>query len=144
MTETRLDALPPVPMPLVIGGETLEITPLKVGELPAFARAVRPIADKLANQLTAEPDWLRLLSEDGESLLLALAIACRRPPDWVAALGVDEAIRLAEAVFAANTDFFIQRVVPEITRVGQQIQTRIPGAMPSPGSSGPDTPTPTS
>ena len=24
----------------------------------------------------------RLLSEDGESVILALAIACRRPPDW--------------------------------------------------------------
>jgi hypothetical protein len=140
MTDTRLEALPPVPTQLLVGGDSLEITPLKVGELPAFARAVRP----LAAQLTADPDWLRLLSEDGEALLLALAIACRRPPDWVAALGVDEAIRLAEAVFAANTDFFIQRVVPEITRVGQQIQTRIPGAMPLPGSSGPDTPTPTS
>lgn len=140
MTETRLDALPPVPTSLVVGGESLEITPLKVGELPAFARAVRP----LAAQLTADPDWLRLLSEDGEALLLALAIACRRPPDWVAALGVDEAIRLAEAVFAANTDFFIQRVVPEITRVGQQIQRRIPGVMPLPGSSGPDITTPTS
>jgi len=144
MTDTQLAALPPVPTSLVVGGDTLEITPLKVGELPAFARAVRP----LAAQLTADPDWLRLLSEDGEALLLALAIACRRPPDWVAALGVDEAIRLAEAVFAANTDFFIQRVVPTITqmstRVGQQIPSLIPGAMPSPGSSGPDTPTPTS
>jgi hypothetical protein len=140
MSENIFATLPPVPETLLIGGDTLEISPLRVGELPAFARAVRP----LAAQLTADPDWLRLLSENGEALLLALAIACRRPPDWVAALGVDEAIRLADAVFAANTDFFIRRVVPEITRVGQQIQTRIPGAMPSPGSSGPDTPTPTS
>jgi hypothetical protein len=140
MTQNALAALPPVPESLVIAGEILEISPLKVGELPFFARAVRSIASKV----TSDPDWLRLLSEDGESVLLALAIACRRPPDWVAALALDDAIRLAEAIFGANADFFIQRVVPEITRVSQQIKTVIPGAMPSPGSSGPDTATPTS
>jgi hypothetical protein len=144
MTETRFDALPPVPTALVVGGEALEITPLKVGELPAFARAVRSIASKV----TSDPDWLCLLSEDGESVILALAIACRRPPDWVAALALDDAIRLAEAIFGANANFFIQRVVPAITqmstRVGQQIPSLIPGVMPLPGSSGPDTPTLTS
>lgn len=140
MTTNTLAALPPVPEPLVIAGETLEVSPLKVGELPAFARAVRSIASKV----TSDPDWLRLLSEDGESVILALAIACRRPPDWVAALALDDAIRLAEAIFGANADFFIQRVVPEITRVSQQITTVIPGVMLSPGSSGPDIATPTS
>lgn len=144
MTTNTFAALPPVPEPLIIAGETLEINPLKVGELPAFARAVRSIASKV----TSDPDWLRLLSEDGESVILALAIACRRPPDWVAALALDDAIRLAEAIFGANADFFIQRVVPEITRVSQHMgqlgATVIPGAMPSPGSSGPDITTPTS
>jgi hypothetical protein len=140
MTENLFAALPPVPESLVIGGETLDITPLKVGELPIFARTVRPIAGKLG----PDPDWLRLLSEDGEAVILALAIACRRPPDWVAALALDDAIRLAEAVFGANADFFIRRVVPEITRVSQRIGTVIPGVTPSPGSSGQDTAIPTS
>ena len=133
-------ALPPVAETVIIGGETIDITPLKVGELPIFARTIRPIAGKLG----PDPDWLRLLSEDGESVILALAIACRRPPEWVSGLALDDAIRLAEAVFGANADFFIRRVVPEITRVSQRIGTVIPGAMPSPGSSGPDTAIPMS
>ena len=91
-----------------------------------------------------DPDWLRLLSEDGESVILALAIACRRPPEWVSGLSLDDAIRLAEAVFGANADFFIRRVVPEITRVSQTLGTLIHGQMPSPGSSDPATVTPTS
>ena len=144
MTENLFAALPPVPETVVIGGETLEISPLRVGELPAFARAVKPIAA----QLTAEPDWLRLLSEDGESVILALAIACRRPPEWVANLALDDAIRLAEAVFGANADFFIRRVVPEITqmsaRLSQILGTLILGQTPLPGSSDPATVTPTS
>lgn len=137
-------ALPPVPETLILRGETLDITPLRVGELPAFARAVRPMAGKIG----ADPDWLRLLSEDGEAVILALSLACRRPPDWVAALALDEAIVLAEAVFGANADFFIRRVLPEIvqmsTRVGQRIGTAIPGATPSSSSSAPATATPTS
>lgn len=137
-------ALPPVAETVIIAGEPLEITPLRVGELPAFARAVRPVAAKLGT----DPDWLRLLSEDGESVILAVAIACRRPPDWVAALALDEAIRLAEAVFQANADFFIRRVVPEITqlsaRISQQTGTVILGQTPSTGSSDPATATPMS
>ena len=144
MTENLFAALPPVPESLVIGGETLDITPLKVGELPIFARTVRPLAGKLG----PDPDWMRLLSEDGESVILALAIACRRPPEWVSGLTLDDAIRLAEAVFGANADFFIRRVVPEITQMSTRVSLRIgtasTGQMPSPGSSAPATVTPTS
>ena len=54
MTNEPFAALPPIPETVVIGGEALDITPLKVGELPIFARAVRPIAGKLG----PDPDWL--------------------------------------------------------------------------------------
>lgn len=133
-------ALPPVPETVIIGGETLDITPIRVGEVPAFARAMRPVASKL----TPDPDWLRLLSEDGDSVILAIAIACRRPPEWVATLSLDEAIHLAEAVFEANADFFIRRVVPEITRVIQRIGTLTLTPTRSSGSSEPGIVTPTS
>ena len=122
-------ALPPVPVTLVIGGERLELTPLKVGDVPAFARAVQP----LAASLSASPDWLALLAEHGEAVIDAVAIASRRPPEWVTHLALDDAVRLAEAVFEVNADFFIQRVLPSLTeaatRVSQTLRARIPGAM---------------
>ena len=40
MTENILAALPPVPGSVDNVGETLEISPLRVGELPAFAKAI--------------------------------------------------------------------------------------------------------
>lgn len=126
-------ALPPVPEQLLIGGETIDLVPLKVGELPIFARAVRPIASKIG----PAPDWLSLLAEDGDAVLLALSIACRRPQEWVSSLALDDAIRLAEAVFEVNADFFIRHVVPEIMRVSQSIGARFNGPIPSPGSSDP-------
>lgn len=144
METNTFAALPPVPETLSLHGETLDITPLRVGELPVFVRAIRPMAAKLS----VSPDWLRLLSEDGESVILALAIACRRTPDWVATLSLDDAIVLAEAVFGANADFFIQRVLPEITQMSARVNLRIgtqrPGATPSADSSAPGTAIPTS
>jgi hypothetical protein len=124
-------ALPPVPVTLVIGGERLDLTPLKVGDVPAFARAVQPVAASLS----ASPDWLALLAEHGEAVIDAVAIASRRPSEWVTNLEIDDAVRLAEAVFEVNADFFIQRVLPSLTeaatRVSQTLGARIPGAMQS-------------
>ena len=121
-------ALPPVPVTLVIGGERLELTPLRVGDVPAFARAVQPVAASLS----ASPDWLKLLALHGEAVVEAVAIASRRPPEWVRDLEIDDAVRLAEAVFEVNADFFIQRVLPSLTeaatRVSQTLGARIPGA----------------
>ena len=100
--------------------------------------------DRLAGRLGPDPDWLRLLSDDGESVILALAIACRRPPEWVAGLALDDAVRLAEAVFGANADFFIRRVLPAITQLSTRIGQTTPGATSSPASSEPATATPIS
>jgi len=129
MTGDTFAALPPVPVTLVIGGERLELTPIKVGEVPAFAKAVQPVA----LSLSASPDWLALLAEHGEAVIEAVAIASRRPPEWVRGLELDEAVRLAEAVFEVNADFFIQRVLPSLTeaatRISQTLGPRISGAM---------------
>lgn len=131
MMSDTFAALPPVPVTLVIGGERLDLTPLKVGDVPAFARAVQPVAASLS----ASPDWLALLAEHGEAVIDAIAIASRRPPEWVTNLEIDDAVRLAEAVFEVNADFFIQRVLPSLTeaatRVSQTLGARIPGAMQS-------------
>ena len=144
MENATFAALPPVPNTLHIAGESLDITPLKIGELPAFARAVQPLAAKLG----PEPDWLQLVAEEGAAVIQALAIACRKPADWVSALALDEAIALSEAVFEANADFFIRRVVPEVLRVTTGMTVRIgtltPGPTSSSDSSMPDIATPTS
>ena len=124
-------ALPPVPLSIEIAGERIDLTPLKVGEVPAFARAVQPIAVGLS----ASPDWLALLAEHGEAVIATIAIATRRPVVWVAGLDLDEAVRLAEAVFGVNADFFIRRLLPSVTqaaaRIGQTLESPTPGVTPS-------------
>ena len=133
MDNDTFAALPPVPVSAEIAGERIDLTPLKVGEVPAFARAVQPIAASLS----VSPDWLALLAEHGEAAIAAIAIATRRPVEWGAGLDLDEAVRLAEAVFAVNADFFIRRLLPSVTqaaaRIGQTLESPTRGAMPSNG-----------
>ncbi len=137
-----LAALPPVPHTLEIAGETLELTPLKIGELPAFVRAIRPFAQHIG----VEVDWLALFGERGEDVVVALAVAARRPREWVAQLSLDAAIQLAEAVFEVNADFFIRQVTPALLRLAGRIGTLGESAGPilSSASSTTATATPTS
>ncbi len=138
MQDLTLAALPPVPSSIEMAGEVLELSPLKVGELPAFVRAIRP----LVQHLGTEVDWLALFAERGDDVLTALAMAIRRPRAWVADLSLDAAIRLAEAVFEVNADFFIRQVTPALLRLAGRVG-RI-GDTFSSASSTTDTVTPTS
>lgn len=131
MNTDTFAALPVVAENLQIAGEIIEISPLRIGELPALAKVVRPIAARL----TAEPDWLTLLSDEGELVLTLLAIISRRPRKWVDQLALDEALQLAQALFEANADFFVQRVVPELTRLAGHLSRHLPGPMSSSASS---------
>ena len=131
MDNDTFAVLPPVPVFVEIAGERIDLTPLKVGEVPAFARAVQPIAASLS----ASPDWLALMAEHGEAAIAAIAVATRRPVEWVAGLKLDEAVRLAEAVFGVNADFFIRRLLPSVmraaARIGQTLESPMHGATPS-------------
>ncbi len=60
----------------------------------------------------------------------------------MAARELDEAIRLCEAVFEVNADFFIQRLAPILARVANKVETI--GARYSSASSSTATATPTS
>jgi len=137
---SAFDAFPPAPVTLDVGGESLEITPIRVGEVPALIKAVRPFA----GQLSAEADWLVLLAEHGESLLGALAVAARRERAWVERLSLDDAVRLAAALFEVNADFFVQRLAPAVQHAAARVNGRLSGATPSTASSAPGTASPTS
>jgi hypothetical protein len=120
------DAFPPAPQSLSIAGIALEITPIRVGEIPALLAAVRPFAHRLVD---GEPDWLELLADHGDALIKAIAVASRQPQDWVATLTMDDAIRLATTLFEVNADFFVQRVVPTIQHAAARINAQMSGPL---------------
>ena len=106
-----LDALVPQAVELVIDGEPLAIRPLKVGQLPAFLRAITPVMQYLGGDGI---DWLALFGERGDDLLTAVSIAIGKPRGWVDALDADEAILVAAKVIEVNADFFTRTVIPRL------------------------------
>ena len=145
MTDSNTDfqTFPPVPQVVTVAGTALELTPIRLGELPRLLATVRPIAADLSADLSAEPDWLALLARHGEAVLELLALATRRDRAWIEGLALDEAVTLACAVFEVNADFFVRRVTPSIARSGERLAPILSaGTMPSPGSSPAATATP--
>ena len=136
METNELEVLVPPVVELTVGGETLTLAPLKVGQLPAFLRAVGPILSKLS---APEIDWLALLGMRGDDLLTALAIATGKPRAWVDDLAADEAILLAAKVLEVNADFFTRTVLPKLDGlfpkglIGGQPVPEPAGSMPSSG-----------
>ena len=114
-----LQALIPQAVELVVKGEPLAILPLKVGQMPAFLRAVSPMLQQLS---TSDIDWLALLGEHGEALLSAIAIAVGKPRAWVDDLAADEAIVLAAKVIEVNADFFTLQVIPKLGGLFESLQ----------------------
>lgn len=130
-----LDQLVPPGAEVRAGGETLILKPLKVGQIPAFLRAIGPVLQQLRGEAI---DWLAVFGDHGESLLKAIAIATAKPQAWVDALDADEALALAAKVIEINADFFTRTVLPRLNglfaRVGDQLSKAAPvGSTPSSG-----------
>ena len=106
-----LEALIPQAVELVIDGEPLAIKPLKVGQIPAFLRAITPVMQQIGGDGI---DWLALFGERGDDLLTAVSIAVGKPRAWVDELAADEAILLAAKVIEVNADFFTRTVMPKL------------------------------
>lgn len=132
------------PEPRVVCG--FRIVPVTVGRLPAFIREVRPLSTDLA-VLQSLPDdidpdlvteiLLNLVENQGDQMLEAVSIAVAPSLKGVAEarrkieeLEPDEFLLLALAVVQVNADFFVQRLLPALTRAGQA--ARMLGAGPTP------------
>ena len=109
-----LDKLVPQAFEITLAGETVAVKPLKVGQMPAFLRAITPVMKQINGDGI---DWLALFGERGEDLLSAVSIAIGKPRAWVDALDADEAILLAAKVIEVNADFFTRTVMPRLDGV---------------------------
>ena len=108
---TDLEKLIPQDTLVQVAGETISISPLKVGQLPAFLRVITPVMAQLSQP---QINWLALFGERGDDLLNAIGIAVKRPREWVDDLAADDALLLAAKVMEVNADFFTRTVIPKL------------------------------
>lgn len=114
----------------VIGGKAVSVAPLKVRQIPAFARAVSPAAAALF-----AGDIAGAIGRHGESLIEAISIATGEPVEWLGDLEALDFMRLVADVVEVNADFFGRRMAPELSALVKRMTTAITGATPSPSSS---------
>ena len=106
-----LEKLVPQAFEITLAGETVSVKPLKVGQMPAFLRAITPVMQQIGGDGI---DWLALFGERGDDLLAAVSIAVGKPRAWVDDLAADEAIVLTAKVIEVNADFFTRTVMPRL------------------------------
>lgn len=108
-----------------------QVRPLKIGQLPAFARAARPLADRigglLAGGVTAEA-VLDLIEQDFDRVVELLHVATGAPVEAVKEATLDQALGAVLAVLAANKDFLRGRLAAALRTAA----TQNPGAGPTP------------
>ena len=127
-----LDKLVPQAVEISLAGDVVAIKPLKIGQMPAFLRAITPVMQQLGGNGI---DWLALFGEHGDDLLTAVSIAISKPRAWVDALDADEAILVAAKVIEVNADFFTRTVMPRLNEqmggLFEQASTATAGLTPS-------------
>ena len=103
-----------------VGGREVAVCPLKVGQLPAFASAVRPLLPQL-NSFVTEREFnlaaaFDLVEQHFDTVLIAAAAATSIPEEEIQEAAVDEFVELVVAIFAVNVDFFVKRLLPSLER----------------------------
>ena len=129
---------PPEPVVVTLSGTSLELTPIRLGELPRLLAVVRPLAE----EISSDPDWMALLGRHGDAVLDLLAITTRRERAWINDLQLADAVQLAAAVFEVNADFFVAHVVPAIQGAAQRLAPTLRSLMTSAGNVGGMAPSP--
>lgn len=132
----ELDALANVPLTVTVGGRAVDITPVRVAELPAMLRACEPIFAQLAGG-----DVAAALLHNPDAAITAIAVGARLSRAEIDALALDELIELGGAVLQVNADFFARRLAPAFVAASEKVIKALAGSTPLPGWSAQDSPT---
>jgi hypothetical protein len=142
-----------------VAGETITVLPLFFGQYPQAVKLLKPVAESLSSSgiikfvqtgpdvnFKIAKDWALLLPEimieGGEAIIQFLAFAISKPRPWFDKLPADDGLKLAQAVFSANADFFVKRIRPllgQMVKVNPQAPAQ-DGAASRQNSSSTDTP----
>jgi len=112
-----LDVLAPAPRPVQFKGQAYQVGPLKLGQLPAFARAIRPLTGALGDMFTGDRPLdvggvVDLMADHGEELLQAVAIATGIPRAELDKGDAADLLHLVPVVLSVNRDFLLGRLPP--------------------------------
>ncbi len=114
------------PRRLEFSGRLIEVSPVRVGDLPAFLEAIEPAVSSLA-----DGDIKGALMHHMDAIVRATCIGACVEREWLDAQTPDVLAELAAAVLEVNGGFFAERVIPRVADAIEKL-----GAMTDGGNSG--------
>jgi hypothetical protein len=119
-----LEVIAPTPTVAIFKGRDIPISPLKVGQIPAFARAIKPIGGAIGQTGVDVASIMLLVADYGENIVEAVSIASGVSVDELNDSTADELVGLASSVLKVNADFFKGRLTPAILAAVQAHQAQ--------------------
>lgn len=116
-----LETFAPTPRIVVLNdGRQVPILPLRLGQMPAFTVAAKAAAPSLFSA-----DYLTILEDHPTDAMAMIGIVTDLSPGDIAALWQDETVALLSTIYEVNSDFFIQRLRPAMTKAAGDASARI-------------------
>jgi hypothetical protein len=103
--DVSLEILEPAVRAVSAGGRLVEVRPLRVRQIPAIVRALRPVLGSLPKEMDGAA-LLELYCEHAESITAAIAVMVDLAPEEVGELEIGAAIELFAICLEVNRDFF--------------------------------------
>lgn len=114
-----LAELVPASREVVLGPELkVAIAPITIGRLPgvlACTVALGALLEMLDEQRGASIDWQELLARSGSELIQLCAAVGPLEKEQVQGLNLAQFLALVQAQLEVNRDFFVERIVPQIS-----------------------------
>lgn len=112
----------PTPIEVTVNGETLAIMPFPFGKLHIVAAKLAPVFSAFQGlQAGDQVDYADVIEAGGENLQDVLALAAGKPRQWMDSIyDYEEGKALAMAVFDANKDVLLKKVVPDLLKTMQK------------------------
>lgn len=117
-----LERIAPTPRKITVAGETIEVSPLRVRDLPAFLRDCEPLVAAIA-----AGDLRSALMHHADALITVTAIGAGVDRAWLEEQTPDVLIDLAAQVVEANVDFFVRSILPRIQDAALRVTAAIDG-----------------
>ena len=110
-----------------VGGQVIELRPLKVGAVPKILRLARPVIDAVLD-LDSLPDEdtdamvdlaMNMVDQHGDALFEAVGVAIGKEKAWVEDADIGDFIELCIKLVKVNQDFFTRRLAPLLAERAQ-------------------------
>lgn len=119
-----LNKIIPIEVPVQIGEEKVVITPIKVREIDPFLTAIDPLVDEFRRE---NLDITKMILKSHKNIVQAVAVGARKDIEWVESLEIDQLVELVLAIVEANSDFFVNKILPSLTKGLQGLEKRLGG-----------------